>query len=290
MKRILIGFTFISLLLSFFLGTAYSAPQAGWPDKLVFGVIPTDTATNMTERYDSLVNYLEKKLGIKIDFKVSTDYAAVVTGMQFKHIDFAYYGPKAYVEAATRADAEAFVIEVAAESGKGYYGIIIARKESNLKTIQDLQGKSFAFTDPSSTSGNLVPKVYFLNELKVDPDKYFSKVMYSGSHEASILAVKNGKIDGAATNDLDMARGDKKAWDAEKDFTVIWKSKLIPGSPIAYRKDLPDSLKKALKDAFVSYNDPQGLNKLKLTGFAPVADDVYNSIRDLMQVEKQLKK
>jgi phosphonate transport system substrate-binding protein len=126
--------------------------------------------------------------------------------------------------------------------------------------------------------------------MKVDPDKYFSKVIYSGSHQASIMAVKNGKIDAASTNDLDMKRGDKKMWDEEKDFTVIWKSKLIPGSPIAYREDLPDSLKKALKDAFASYNDPVGLNKLKLSGFAPVTDDTYDSIRELMQVEKQLKK
>lgn len=290
MKKILVGFMFFALLLGFSSSVVHGAPQSGWPDKLAFGVIPTDSSTNMTERYDNLVNYLEKKLGIKIDFKVATDYAAVITGMQFKHIDFAYYGPKSYVEAATRANAEAFVIEVAIDSGKGYYGTIIARKDSNLKTVQDLKDKTFAFTDPNSTSGTLVPKVYFLNELKVDPDKYFSKVIYSGSHQASIMAVKNGKIDAASTNDLDMKRGDKKMWDSEKDFTVIWKSKLIPGSPIAYRKDLPDSLKKALKDAFASYNDPEGLNKLKLTGFAPVSDDIYNPIRELMQVEKQLKK
>lgn len=290
MKKTLIGIMLFGLLFGLTLKTAHSAPHAGWPDKLVFGVIPTDSSTNMTDRYENLVQYLEKKLGVKIDFKVATDYAAVITGMQFKHIDFAYYGPKSYVEAATRANAEAFVIEVAVESGKGYYGIIISKKDSKLKTIQDLQGKSFAFTDPNSTSGTLVPKVYFLNDLKVDPDKYFSKVIYSGSHQASILAVKNGKIDAASTNDLDMNRGDKKMWDADKDFTVLWKSKLIPGSPIAYRKDLPDSLKKALQDAFVSYNDPSGLNKLKLTGFAPVSDDTYNTIRELMQVEKQLKK
>jgi phosphonate transport system substrate-binding protein len=80
--------------------------------------------------------------------------------------------------------------------------------------------------------------------LNLDPEKHFSRVIYSGSHEASILSVKGGKVDIASTNDLDMDRGNGKFWDKEKDFNIIWTSKLIPGSNMAYRKDLPDSLKR----------------------------------------------
>ncbi|MCX7965094.1 MAG: phosphonate ABC transporter substrate-binding protein [Syntrophorhabdaceae bacterium] len=287
MKRIIIQF-FVVLAVSFLTTSlAVGARQSGWPEKLVFGVIPTDTSVNMTERYDNLIKYLENKLGTKIEFKVATDYAAVITGMQFKHIDFAYFGPKSYVEAAARANAEAFVLEVTNDSGRGYYGTIIVNKNSPFKTVWDLKGKTFAFTDPNSTSGTLVPTVYFVNEMKIDPHVFFSKVIYSGSHQASILAVKNGKVDAAATNDLDLARGDKKMWDAEKDFTILWRSRLIPGSPIAYRKDLPESLKKALRDAFISYNDKDGLAKLKLKCFEPVTDDTYNTIRELMQLTKK---
>ena len=267
----------------------WSAPQ-GWPAKLNFGVIPTDSSANMTERFDSLVKYLEKKLGVQVELKTATDYAAVITGMQFKHIDFAYFGPKSYVEAAARANADAFALEVTMDGSKGYYGVIITRKGTDLSTIQDLKGKTWAFTDPNSTSGTLVPMVYFLQELKIDPDKYFSKVIYSGSHEASMLSVKNGRIDGASTNDLDMARGNGKEWNQEKDFNIIWKSPLIPGSLIAYRKDLPDSLKRALKDAFLTYNDAEGLGRLKLKGYTDVTDEMYNPIRNLINVQKQLKK
>lgn len=270
--------------------SAPAAPQAGWPEKLVFGIIPTDSSANITERYESLVRHLETKLGLPIDVKVATDYAGVITGMQFKHIDFAYFGPKSYVEAARRANAEAFVIEVSQDGTNGYHGLIITKKGSGLKTVADLKGKVWAFVDPNSTSGTLVPMVYFLNELKIDPERYFSKVVYSGSHEASMLSVKAGKIDGASTNDLDMARGNGKQWNAGEDFEIIWTSRLIPGSPMAYRSDLPETLKKALAAAFRGYRDRDGLEMLKIKEYAPVTDATYNPIRGLMEVKNKMKK
>jgi phosphonate transport system substrate-binding protein len=278
------------ILLSFSLPVAALAAPAEWPKKLIIGLIPTESSSHITDRFDNLHRYLEKKLGIPVDLKTSTDYAGVITAMQFKHVDVAYFGPKSYVEAAQRANAECFAMEVLEDGTKGYHGIILTKKESGIKKMTDLKGKNWAFTDPNSTSGTLVPTVYFVKEMKIDPEKYFSKVIYSGSHEASILAVKGGKIDGASTNDLDLDRGNGKFWDKDKDFNIIWTSKLIPGSNMAYRKDLPESLKKALRDAFLSYSDKEGLKKLKLKGYAAVSDDVYDPIRDQIEVKKQLGK
>jgi phosphonate transport system substrate-binding protein len=261
-----------------------------WPKKLVFGVIPTDSSDNVMERNENLVKYLQKKLGVPVELKTASDYAGVITAMQFKHVDFAYLGPKSYVEAAKRANAEAFVVELSMDGTAGYYGTIIAKKGSGLKKMEDLRGKIWAFTDPNSTSGTLVPTVYFYKELKIDPEKYFSRVIYSGSHEASMLAVKNGKVDAASTNDIDMARGDGKRWNVKEDFEIIWKSKLIPASPMAYRKDIPASLKRALKEAFVAYNDPVGLDKLKLKGYVAGSDALFDPIRDQMEVKAALEK
>ncbi|MEW6720079.1 MAG: phosphonate ABC transporter substrate-binding protein [Thermodesulfobacteriota bacterium] len=266
---------------------AFAAP-ADWPKKLVFGTIPTESSSHQTDRFENLVRYLESKLGVPVEMKTSTDYAGVITGMQFRHVDFAYFGPKSYVEAAQRANAECFAIEVTEDGSRGYHGLIIAKKGSGIDSIADAKGKVWAFTDPNSTSGTLVPTVLFVKELKLDPQKYFSRVIYSGSHEASMLSIKGGKIDIASTNDLDMKRGEGKMWEREKDFNILWTSKLIPGSPMAYRKDLPESLKKALREAFLSYKDTEGLKKLKLSGYAEVADDMYDPIRDQIEVKKQL--
>jgi phosphonate transport system substrate-binding protein len=290
MKRLITILAVAAFALLILGGSALAAPPADWPKKLVFGIIPTDSSSNITQRFDNLVKYLEKQLGVPIEVKVATDYAGVITGMQFKHVDFAYFGPKSYVEAAKRANAEGFVIEVSMDGSKGYYGVIITKKGSGFKTMADLKGKVWAFVDPNSTSGTLVPLVYFLNELKIEPETYFSKVIYSGSHEASMISIKTGKIDAASTNDLDMARGNGKQWNSEKDFEILWTSQLIPGSPMAYRKDLPTSLKKALTDAFLAYNDKAGLDMLKIKGYAPVTDKTYDPIRALIDVQKQLKK
>jgi phosphonate transport system substrate-binding protein len=269
--------------------TALAAP-ADWPKKLTIGLIPTESSSHITDRFDNLHKYLETKLGIPVELKTSTDYAGVITAMQFKHVDLAYFGPKSYVEAAQRANAECFVIEVAEDGSKGYHGVIISKRGSPVTSIAAAKGKVFAFTDPNSTSGTLVPTVYFVKDLKIEPEKYFSKVIYSGSHEASMLAIKGGKVDIASTNDLDMKRGEGKYWEKDKDFNILWTSKLIPGSNMAYRKDIPESLKKALKEAFLAYNDKEGLSKLKLKGYAPVSDDVYDPIRDQIEVKKQLGK
>ena len=269
---------------------AAAAPPADWPKELNFGLIPTESSSGITERYDNLAKHVEKQLGIPVKLQVATDYAGVITAMQFKHIDLAYFGPKSYVEAAQRANADAFVMEIAEDGSKGYHGIIITKSDSAIKNMDEAKGKTWAFTDPNSTSGTLVPTVHFVKTMKIDPEKYFSKVIYSGSHEASILAVKGGKIDLASTNDLDLERGNGKQWEAKKDFRVLWTSELIPGSPMAYRKDLPDSLKKALTKAFVDYKDADGLKALKLQGYEATTDAAYNPIRDQIEVKKQLGK
>lgn len=280
----------VTLALAVCIPAAALAAPAEWPKKLTIGLIPTESSSHITDRFGNLAQYLEKKLGLPVELKTSTDYAGVIAAMQFKHVDVAYFGPKSYVEASQRAGAEAFVLEVLEDGTQGYHGVIITKKGSGINSIKEAKGKVWAFTDPNSTSGTLVPTVYFYKDLKLDPEKYFSKVIYSGSHEASILAVKAGKVDIASTNDLDIDRGNGKFWNKDKDFNIIWTSKLIPGSPMAYRKDLPESLKKALKDAFLSYKDKDGLKQLKLKGYVATSDDVYDPIRDQIEVKKQLTK
>ncbi|XOB60593.1 phosphonate ABC transporter substrate-binding protein [Campylobacterota bacterium DY0563] len=271
------------------LGVTSMLGQDKWPDKITFGVIPVAGSTSMKENFGPLADYLAKSLGIKVELKLAGDYTGIITGMQHNHIDVAYFGPKSYVEAAKRANAEALVVEVDGESGlPGYNGIIITKKGSGLKTLEDIKGKTWAFTSSQSTSGTLVPTVMF-SKKGIVPTKYFSKVLYSGGHEASILSVKAGKVDAASTNNLDFNRGLGKHWEKD-DFNVLWTSDLIPGAPMAARKDLPTSLKMAIKGAFISYNDPEGLKRLKNKGFIKGDDSVYDPVRELIKLKNELKK
>lgn len=276
-------------LATFALGMSVTSmfAQEKWPEKINFGVIPNAGSTSMKENFSGLTEHLNKKLGIKVELQLAGDYTGVITGMQHKHIDVAYFGPKSYVEAKKRANAEALVMEVDAESGlPGYRGIIITKKDSGLNTLESIKGKTWAFTSSQSTSGTLVPTVMF-SKSGIDPQKYFSKVLYSGGHEASILSIKAGKIDAASVDRLEYNRGLGKAW-KDEDFNIIWTSDLIPSSLMAARGDLPESLKKALKEAFISYTDMEGLNKLKIKGYIEANDSMYDPVRDLIEVKKQL--
>lgn len=264
------------------------ANPSEWPKEVNFGVVPVAGATSIKDTFGELSSYLEKKLGVKVNLQTAGDYAGVITAMQHNHVQIAYFGPESYVEAQKRAKAEILAVEVGEETGlPGYYGMIITKKDSGLKTLEDIKGKKWAFTSSNSTSGTLVPTVMFY-EKNIKPEEYFSKVLYSGGHEASILSVKAGTIDAASTNNLDFNRGLGRNW-AKDDFNIIWQSELIPGSPVTARSDLPASFKKAVKDALLAYDNKEGLSKLKLKGFAETKDSDYNTVRDLIKLKKELK-
>jgi len=280
-----LGLTALALTLG---AQTLSANPQEWPKEVNFGVIPVAGTSSVKDTFGALANYLQDTLGVKVNLQSAGDYAGVITAMQHKHVDIAYFGPKSYVEAAKRAGAEAVATEVDAESGlPGYNGIIITKKGSGLKTLESIKGKTWAFTDSNSTSGTLVPTVMF-SKKGINPQKYFSKVLYSGGHEASILAVKAGKVDAASTNNLDFNRGLGKHWDNE-DFNVLWTSDLIPGSPMTVRKDLPTSFKMAVKGAFLSLKDEKILGLMKIAGYVPGDDAFYNPVRELIELKKALK-
>jgi phosphonate transport system substrate-binding protein len=271
--------------------TGFAAPE--WPAKIRVGLIPTEGGADIVKRFAPLMEHLEKKLGIKVEPFSASDYAGIITAMEHKHIDFAYFGPKSYTEAAARANAEALVIELDKEGNPGYYGVVITKKDSGITTLEQAikHDRTFAFTDPNSTSGCLVPSVLFYRDLKTPPEKLFKEVSFSGSHGASMLAVKNGKIEVAATNNIDLDRMIEKGAVSADEFNIIWRSELIPGAPMAARKDLPESLKAAFTGAMMSFNyNKLGIEKIQNGGYSHVDDKTYDVIRYMKRLKEQIQR
>lgn len=257
-------------------------------DTLNLAVIPVAGSSSMEAMWKPMAEHLQKELGMEVNLKFVGDYAAVITGMQHKHVDIAYFGPESYVQAAQRANAQALVTELNDKGVAGYHSIIITKKSSNLTSLESLKGKTWAFTDPNSTSGTLVPSVY-LKKQGINPQTYFSKVIYSGGHEASILSVKAGRLHAAATNDLDFQKGIGRGWQAD-EFHIIWTSDLIVGAAVAVRGDMPQELKQKIQDALLGINNNKDLLKAtKLNGFIKAKDSDYNAIRELMQEKNKQK-
>jgi phosphonate transport system substrate-binding protein len=268
-------------------GEATRGPES-WPDKIVLGLVPSEGSSDILERYKPMREHLERVLGIKVEAMSTSDYTGVITAMSHKHVDIAYLGPKSYVEAATRAGAVAVAMELDKDGVPGYHGLIIARADSGFKTVADIKGKTFAFTDPNSTSGSLVPLMHFKRDLKTEPKKFFKEVRFAGSHPAAILAVVNGSVDAAATNDLDLARVVKSGQVRQGDLSVLWTSELIPGSPMVVRRDLPESLKAAILGAILTLNeDKQALEQLGNGGYTYANDASFDVMRYLMRLQEE---
>jgi phosphonate transport system substrate-binding protein len=265
-----------------FTQNVFAQDKTGWPQELNFGVIPVENVEETTERFEPLAKHLEQTLGIPVNFTIGADFAAVVIAMEFKNLDVAYFSPSAYIQAAKQAGAEAFAREDTLKTGSGFHSIIVAKTGSGIETLKDAKDKSFAFVDPNSTSGYFAPLDYFNNELGVAPDAYFSNITFSGSHETSIEGVIEGMYDVAVTSDqeIDIAILDKEisSWD---DIKILWQSELIPSSPLAYRSDLPESLKVALQEAVLSFNNEEALEEARLKGYVTTTDKDYDMVREL---------
>lgn len=287
-RRLVMSLVTLCMLVSIAL-PAFAAPSEVWPTKIRVGFIPTEGNADIKKRFTPLTEHLHEVLGIEVEAFSASDYAGIITAMAHKHIDFAYFGPKSYTEATEKAGAQALVMELNKQGQPGYTGIIIVRKDSDMKKLSDIQGKVFAFTDPNSTSGYLVPNVLFARDLNVKPEDYFKQVKFSGSHGASILAVKNKGVEVAATNNIDLDRMIEKGQVSMNDFRILWRSELIPGAPMAARRDLPESLKAAFAGAMLMFNaNKAGINKLQNGGYQFTTDTTYDIIRYLKRLKKEL--
>ncbi|QXZ11157.1 phosphonate ABC transporter substrate-binding protein [Comamonas sp. Y33R10-2] len=267
---------------SLMLASTGAATNAAWAQsgELRVGLIPSEDAQAMMRASQQVMEQLEQKTGLKVKPFVANDYNGVIEAMRSGKIDVAYFGPFSYVLAAQMANAEAFAIPVSKKSGQSsYQSIIISKKENGPTSVAQLQGKTFAFVDPSSASGHLFPKAGLKGD-GIDADKYFSRVIFSGSHDASIMAVAHGKVDAAAVASpifqTAVAKGHVKA----EDFQVIWTSQPIPESPMAWRKGLDAEAKKKVAAALAEIKGLPWGDRGVLNGFAATNDAAYNVVRD----------
>lgn len=294
--------TFAAATAALILGTGIATAQdfkTQYPE-LIFAKVPDENASGTSERWNLFVNYLSRELGTKVTLRIANDYAAVVEGQRAGNIHIAMYGPASYARAyVTGAKIEPFAIEVSADGTKGYYSVLYVKSDSPYKKIQDLQGKNLCLVDPNSTSGNNVPR-YAMFKMDIDPDKFFSKVVYSGSHENAVIAVQQGTCDAAFNwwndeQESNLLRMSRKGMAKAEDFRIIFKSEQIVNSPMAYLTSLPANLKAAIKTAVLelAIKDPVAFEKIyegKQKPFEAVDHAAYEPVVSLIKFVDDLRK
>lgn len=259
---------------------------AATPKALTIGLIPAEDSQEMMEGTREVIENLQRQLGMPVKPFVATDYNGIIEALRAGKLDIAYLGPFSYVLATTVANVEAFAVAVPKKSGKSaYHSLIVARKDSGIDDLSKLKGNTFAFVDASSASGHLFPKAG-LQQQGYDPAKLFSRVIFSGSHDASLLAVTNRKVDAAAVADRIYASAVAKGVIGKDDLKVVWTSPDIPESPMAWRKDLDPALKEKVARALANLKDVRWGDQGVLNGFQPTNDAAYDVVRETAKVLK----
>lgn len=240
--------------------------KAEFPE-LTIGISSGENETDAIARTQPYADYLSRELGVPVNIVRGTDYAAVIEAMRSGHVQFASVGPAAYALArkVMGEDIAPVAVTLDQDGNLGYYSVIAVRADSPYQTLEDIKGKSFAFADPNSTSGYAVPSYYLATELNTSADEYFSEVAFSGGHEQSVMALVNGTFEAVATHWRNETAGniqtmEKKGLIPSGSTRVIWKSPVIPNTPVMMLTTLPQELQDAFKTALMAFpeKDPEG--------------------------------
>jgi len=218
-------------------------------ETLRVSAIPDEAPTELLRKFEPLGKYLSQQLGMEVKFVPVADYPAVVESLANDRLDMAWLGGFTFVQVHLK-DPKATPLVQREQDAKFTSKFITANPD--VKSLADLKGKSFAFGSISSTSGSLMPRYFMLKEDNIKPESYFSRVAYSGAHDATVAWVQAGKVDGGVLN----ASVWQKLVDAGKVDTS--KVKVFATTPEYYdynwtvRGNMEPALKEKIKQAFLN--------------------------------------
>lgn len=254
--------------------------------------IPDEAPTELVRKFEPLGRYLGEKIGMKVEFVPTTDYAATVEALIGKKVDLAWFGGFTFVQANQRSKGMVTPL-VQREEDRHFRSVFIAGADSGIASLEGIRGRTFTFGAPSSTSGSLMPR-YYLLKAGIDPELDFRRVAFSGAHDATALAVAGGKVDAGALN---ISVWEKLVADRKVDATKL---KVVFTTPPYYdynwsvRSDMDPALKKKLFDAFVALSPDTAegrtiLDLQRASRFVPTSVDNYASIEEAAKSADLLK-
>ncbi|MBK4216898.1 phosphonate ABC transporter substrate-binding protein [Paracoccus caeni] len=268
------------------------------------GILGGENAQDRMNSNECYRAAIEEALGVPVKVFTPADYDGVIQGLLGGTLDLAWMGASGYAKIyLTDPEAVSAVLTKQNVDGStGYYSIGIARKDSGITSVEEAKGHSFAFADPNSTSGYLVPGAE-LTEAHGPLDQFFSEVRFSGGHEQTIVAVANGDVDAGVTwadglgewEDGYNSGALRRAADAGlvdmNDIVEIWKSKLIPEGPMVVRNALPQDVRDKVIQLTADLHETDkdcayGVAAGEAKDFVPVTHDAYEGVVAARKLEE----
>ncbi|MEF9899290.1 MAG: putative selenate ABC transporter substrate-binding protein [Pseudomonas sp.] len=260
-------------------------------DTLRVSAIPDEAPTELLRKFKPLGEYLEQKLGMKVEFVPVSDYPAVVEALATDRLDMAWLGGFTFVQVHLKSPTATPLVQ--REQDAEFTSKFITANPQ-IKSLADLKGKTFAFGSISSTSGSLMPRYFMLKDNNIKPETYFSRVAFSGAHDATAAWVQAGKVDAGVLN---ASVWDKLVASGKVDTNKV---KVFATTPSYYdynwtvRGSLDPALKEKIKQAFLDLDPAKPADKAILdlqaaSRFIATSPDNYKGIEEAARAAELLK-
>ncbi|MBI5441505.1 MAG: phosphate/phosphite/phosphonate ABC transporter substrate-binding protein [Deltaproteobacteria bacterium] len=251
---------------------------------LLIGLMPEKNIFAQIDRFELLANYLASSTGRPVQLRILSRYGNIIRNFESDNLDGAFFGSFTYVLARRKLNVEVLARPERPDGTSTYHGLLIARKDSGIRSVQDLRGKVFAFVDKATMAGYLFPLALLRKEGVADYERYFKEAYFAGTHEdvardvlerrAQAGALKNTVYEALVATDPGFRR----------EVAILATSKKVPENGLAVRAAMPPGLKERIRSALLGMDrNPAGAAALQSIGavrFIPTRDEDYAPIDD----------
>ena len=239
------------------------------------GFVPLKNSEQLVEDVKPIADYLSQKMGVKVEAFTASNYIGVVEGIGSGSVDFGIIPPFSAVLAQKQSNAQPLLTSKGKTGKSGYTAELYVRKDSGIKSLEDVKGKKVAFVDPSSSSG-----------INLDKDISYQ---FSGGHDKSLQLLLNKDVDVIATFDGVEERYAKDFPAALTDIEKLASSDTIPGIMVTASSKMDKDLQEKLKQALLDMDKDPKMKELftkmfSITGFEEVDQTAYNKVEETAKV------
>lgn len=270
-----------------FILSSMLASCKGTPKTLTIGMIPVKDVATMEAEFEPVRLYLEERLGIPIEVIATDSYVSLIDGMKNAKIDIGWYGAFSYIAAESEMELMPLVVQQRKDSGIYYHSLILTQKNGGIRSIEELEGKQFAFVDSGSTSGFVLPYALFKSR-HIDYEHFFSETYFAGSHDQILFDIQQQQTDAGAISSVQYQNLINEGKIDPSNLHVIWKSENIPGSPYVARADLDPSIQENFTIAMLNIHReaPTVLESFdqSIEKYIEVDSASYNPIRNIATI------
>jgi phosphonate transport system substrate-binding protein len=274
----------------FFISACYNNPDSSDIDTLIVGVLPDQNKEALLSQYQPLVEYISNITGLNFQLFIPNSYDELLSWFHTGKINMALFGGYTFIKAFHLDGA----VPVAMRDIDGKFtSVVIVNKKHDVLALEDIEGMSFSFGSPLSTSGHLMPR-HFFNEMDIEPERFFSEFIYSGAHDKTAKLVRDGIVDAGVANASIIKNMFQDGRLKSSDVHIIWESGPYPDYVWAISNKFNEEARINILNAFLTLN-PQSsshkdiLDRINATHFIPAHKVEFNPLEQIIDTLENAK-